>query len=169
MGRKSSYNPDDHPILAAGYARKGLTNAQIAHNLGISEATLYGWAKKHLEFAESLKKQKEVVDFEVENALLKRAMGYEAEERVLERQALKDANGQPVLDDKGQIQYALVETKRTIKHVAGDTTAQIFWLKNRQPARWRDTKDMRMSGTRTLEELLIVGDSLEDDDDDGES
>lgn len=60
--------------LIEGWARDGLTNEQIAHNLGISTALLYKYQKEHIEFLESLKKGKEIVDYEVENALLKNAL-----------------------------------------------------------------------------------------------
>lgn len=61
-------------ILVEGWARDGLTDEQIANNLGISIQTFYTYKKSHLEFFESLKKGKEVVDYEVENALLKNAL-----------------------------------------------------------------------------------------------
>lgn len=64
----------DKLILVEGWARDGLTNEQIADNLGINQDTLYTYKKKYPEFSEALKKGKEVVDFEVENALLKNAL-----------------------------------------------------------------------------------------------
>jgi hypothetical protein len=104
-------------IKLEGWARDGLTDEQIAKNMKISPATLYNWKKDHLEILESLKKGKEVVDYEVENALLKRALGYTIKEEKL----TKDGE--------------LVEVE---KEVPGDVTAQIFWLKNRKPDVWRD-------------------------------
>lgn len=64
----------DKLTLVEGWARDGLTNEQIAHNLGISTALLYKYQKEHIEFLESLKKGKEVIDYQVENALLKKAL-----------------------------------------------------------------------------------------------
>ena len=107
----------DKLILIQGMARNGLTQQQIANNLGISIDTLIENKKKYSEFNNALKKGKEVIDFEVENALLKRALGYEYEEETYE-------NG--------------ILTKKVKKHVAPDTTAQIFWLKNRKPNTWKD-------------------------------
>ena len=107
----------DKLILIQGMARDGLTQQQIANNLGISIDTLIENKKKYSEFNDALKKGKEVIDFEVENALLKRALGYEYEEETYE-------NG--------------ILTKKVKKHVAPDTTAQIFWLKNRKPNNWKD-------------------------------
>lgn len=110
------------------WARDGLTDEQIAANAGIATATLYDWKKRHPEVSEALKKGKEVVDVQVENALLKRALGYTYTETKKERTA------------EG------VRTTTTIKEVVPDTTAQIFWLKNRRPDRWRDKQDIEHSG-----------------------
>ena len=85
----------DGLTLLEGWARDGLTDEQIAHNVGITATTLYEWKKRFSKISEALKKGKEVVDYDVENALLNKAL-------------------------------------------AGDTTAQIFWLKNRRPDKWRD-------------------------------
>ena len=104
-----------------GWARYGLTDEQIAHNMGISPSTLYEWKNAYSEFSESLKRGKEVVDRQVENALLKRALGYEYEE----------------ISEKFE-GGVLTERKVTKKQVVPDTTAQIFWLKNRKPSDWRD-------------------------------
>ena len=107
----------DKLILLEGWARDGLTDEQIAKNIGISRASLYEWKKKEVDIFDALKKGKEVIDFEVENALLKRALGYEYEEETYE-------NG--------------ILTKKVKKQVAPDTTAQIFWLKNRKKEQWRE-------------------------------
>ena len=119
----------DKLILVEGWARNGLTDEQIAKNLGISIQSFYTYKEKYLEFFESLKRGKEVVDTEVENALLKRALGYDYEEETVEE-----------LPNGG------IKTKTVTKHVAGDTTAQIFWLKNRKPDVWRDKTAIEHSG-----------------------
>lgn len=61
-------------ILIEGWAREGLTDEQISNNLGIALSTFYDYKDKHSEFSESLKKGKEIVDYEVENALLQSAL-----------------------------------------------------------------------------------------------
>lgn len=104
-------------IKLEGWARDGLTDEQIAQNIGINPATLYDWKNKYDEISKTLKKGKEVVDYEVENALLKRALGYTVKEEKL----TKDGE--------------VIELE---KEVPGDVTAQIFWLKNRKPDSWRD-------------------------------
>lgn len=127
-GRKGKYHDwitEEGLIKIEGWARDGLTDEQISHNIGIHPSTLYDWQKEYPEIAEALKNGKEVVDRQVENALLKRALGYEYEEvkQIIE----KDERGK----DRKRIE-------KTVKQVIPDTTAQIFWLKNRKPAEWRN-------------------------------
>ena len=90
-------------LLLKGWARDGLIDVQIAENMGIAASTLYRWKNEHKEISEALKRGKEVVDYQVENALLNNALN-------------------------------------------GHTTAQIFWLKNRRPDKWRDKQDLEHSG-----------------------
>lgn len=124
---KSKYFTHVEPklILIEGWARDGLTDEQIAKNLGIAYSTFREYKNKYSALSAALKKGKEVIDYQVENALLKRALGYEYEE---------------VTYEHGE------ETKRVLKHVVPDTTAQIFWLKNRKPQQRRDKKDIEHSG-----------------------
>lgn len=138
VGRRGKYEDwltEDGLLKVQGWARDGLSNEQIAHNMGITFQTLYKWQDKYSELREALKKGKEVVDREVENALLKRAMGYETVEEVEE----------PVEDkDTGLTEMRV--TKRVKKQIAPDVTAQIFWLKNRKPAEFRDKHDVEFKG-----------------------
>lgn len=114
------------------YARDGLTNVQIAGNLDINPDTLYTWMKKYPEISESLKRGKEVVDIQVENALLKRALGYR----------YKEIKTEEYETDAGPVQ----KVTTTVKEVIPDTTAQIFWLKNRKPTEWREKQNIELSG-----------------------
>lgn len=120
-GKFEYWLTEDGLILLEGWARDGLTDEQLAEKMGIGARTLYDWKLKYPQISQALKKGKEVVDIQVENALLKRALGYEFQEERVERSS-KDG----------------VKVVQTIKHIPGDTTAQIFWLKNRRPDRWRD-------------------------------
>ena len=120
-GKYEKWLEPESLILLEGWARDGLTDEQIANNMGVRRETLYDWKKKHPNISNALKKGKEVVDIQVENALLKRALGYEYTEEKVE---ISEKDGRKVT--------------QTVKHVAPDTTAQIFWLKNRRPEKWRD-------------------------------
>lgn len=133
-GRKGLYKEwleADNLIRLEGWARNGLTDEMIAHNIGITTTTLYDWKKKYPQFAEAIKRGKEVVDIMVENALLKSAMGYKYDEVVKER----------VFDYETETSI-VVEVKRTTKEVAPNPTSLIFWLKNRKPETWRDKKNI---------------------------
>ena len=136
-GKYQQWLEPDGLLLLEGWARDGLADEQIAHNIGISRGTLYDWKKAYPDISNALKRGKEVVDIEVENALLKRAMGYDyVEERV-------EVNG----NGKRKV-------TQTTKHVPGDTTAQLFWLKNRRADRWRDKPTPTAEGN----EVTIVDD-----------
>lgn len=230
MAKYDEWQTEDKLLLLEDWARLGLTDEQIAQNVGISRSTLSDWKKRFPAISDTLKKGKEVVDIQVENALLKRALGYEVievtEERVLPSRQEERHGGKTSLTEKewrfalmyfgnrccycgkklgvkatkdhvvplakggefwrGNIlpccqscnsskkdqdmlewfkkqlffeeykvykigdYFSLVEamvetgsdklivTKRVVKHVPPDTTAQIFWLKNRRPEQWRD-------------------------------
>lgn len=131
MARPSKYKTHVEPKLnrIEAWARDGLTDEQIAHNLGISLTSYYDYKLKYAEFSDALKNGKEDIDIIVENSLLKRAVGYKYDEVTFE-------------DGK--------ETRRVTKEVQPDTTAQIFWLKNRKPKVWRDKQDIEHSGGVTM-------------------
>jgi DNA-binding XRE family transcriptional regulator len=128
-GSKSKYQywiSKEGLLLLEGWARDGLTDEQIAKNIGIAPKTLYDWKNKYSELCKTLKNSKAIVDLEVENALLKRAKGYLFDE-VKEEYETSEQGSKLI--------------KRTVitKEVVGDTTAQIFWLKNRRPERWQNS------------------------------
>lgn len=121
MSKVNDWLEQDKLTLLEAWARDGLTNEQIAHNIGINTSTLWDWRKKYPNISDALKKGKEVVDYEVENALLKRALGYTI--IVHKQKVTKDG--------------VIVDIEEEM-HIAPDTTAQIYWLKNRKPKQWKD-------------------------------
>lgn len=129
MAKYEKWLEQEGLLLIEGWARDGLTDEQIAGNMGVSRSTLNSWKDKYPDILDSLKKGKEIVDRQVENALLKRALGYEYEE-IKEKYEFGE----------------LSERTITKKQVVPDTTAQIFWLKNRKPKDWRD-KQERLDNT----------------------
>lgn len=134
-GKYEYWLTDEGLLKLAGWARDGLTDEQIAHNMGIRRETLIDWKKKYPNISNTLKNSKEIVDYEVENALLKRALGYNYTETTKERM-FNEKTGE----------YELITTKEMHKEIAPDTTAGIFWLKNRKPEEWRDKRDVSLEG-----------------------
>ncbi len=124
----------DGLTLLGGWAREGLTDEEIARKMKISRSTLSEYKKKYSDISDTLKKEKEIVDYEVENALLKKCLGYNV--KVLKNIKLKKVE----YNSKG---YKKSEKEEIVEvydevHIPADTTAQIIWLKNRQPDKWRD-------------------------------
>lgn len=138
-GKYEYWLTPDGLLRIGGWARDGLTDEQIAKNMGISRSTLNEWAKKYPDISDTLKKTKDIADREVENALFKRAVGYEYDE-------VKEKYECGVL------------TERTItkKMVVPDTTAQIFWLKNRKPSVWRDKAQVDIDAEFSKVDELIA-------------
>lgn len=168
MAKYAEWLTDEGLLKIEGWARDGLTDKQIAHNMDIAESTLNDWKKKFSEFSESLKRGKEVVDRQVENALFKSAIGYEYTERtakVVDRDAdvveaeRREYENRYKLDHpeatSQQIKDAAVQaipTRERIvflevdKQVAPNPTSAIFWLKNRKPKIWCDRQELEHRG-----------------------
>ena len=123
-GKYQEWLTPDGLVQLEGWARDGLTDENIAKKIGISPSTFYAWLLKYPEISEAIKKGKAPVDIEVENALLKRALGYEYEETTKEIRVMP-----------GGKQYTTIRT--VTKRVVPDVTAQIIWLNNRKPESWR--------------------------------
>ena len=157
VGRRGKYHEwitEEGLLKIEGWARDGLVDKQIAHNIGVTEQTLNNWKKKYPSLFEALKRGKEVIDRQVENALLKRALGYEYEEvkQIVEK------------DEKGKDRKRI---EKTVKQVIPDTTAQIFWLKNRKPEVWRDRHDIEHKGSLEVkndDSIKRIEQQLEQDD-----
>lgn len=117
MAKIGEWEEEGNLFLLESWSRDGLTEVQIAGNMGISARTLLNWKKKSVPIFLALKRGKEVSDYQVENALFKSA-------------------------------------------VEGNVTAQIFWLKNRRPDKWRDKQEAKVD----LAEAVRIIDSIGDGD-----
>jgi len=136
VGRKTYWDTRIEPRLfeIAGWARDGHTDKDICEALGVSIPTFYKWKAIKTELLDTLKVNKAIADLTVENSLYKRATGYTYEET--SREIKTDKNDKIIFK----------HVKKTEKIVIPDTTAQIFWLKNRKMNEWRDTKNLEHSG-----------------------
>ena len=118
MGRPSKYKTHVLPRFdeIEDWCRNGATDKEVAERLGIAMSSFSEYKKEFSEFSEVLKKTKEYVDGQVENALLKNALG-------------------------------------------GNITAQIFWLKNRRPNKWRDKVEPKVE--ENINSKVIIVDNIE--------
>ena len=112
-GKYEYWLTEDGLTLLEGWARDGLIDEQIAKNMGVAYSTLRDWKEKYSALSAAIKKGKDVVDYQVENALLQSAL-------------------------------------------YGNTTAQIFWLKNRRPDKWRDKPQEEKQAADTVKVIIDV-------------
>lgn len=143
MAKYKEWLDDDNLLRLSAWARDGLSDKQIAHNMGIAYSTFREWKAKYPAIAAALKFSKEVADIEVENALYKRAMGYTYKEITKE------------LRDK-----EIIITKEIYKHMPPDTTAQIYWLSNRKNDNWKRNPDKDERHSEPIE-IIIKDDTKE--------
>lgn len=121
---------DDGLILVEAWARDGYLLDDIAQRMGIERQTLYTWRKKYPEIARALNTGKELIDYKVENALLKAALGYTTKE-------IKVTLGKKMLN--GEVYEVLKET--TTREIAPNVTACMAWLNNRKHDQWKRNRD----------------------------
>lgn len=149
-GRYEEWLTDDNLLRIEGWKRNGLSNEQIAHNMGISLTTLKDWKNKYPPILSALKKGKEVVDLEVENALLKSALGH----TVKIKKPIK-IRTEKQLKDKGKIVEEHIEYIEEETYIPPSNVAQIFWLKNRKPEMWRDKPVEQQADTQEKHNAII--------------
>lgn len=129
IGRPSSYRAE-YAQQAVKLCRLGATDKDLANFFEVDEATINRWKQTHPEFCESLKDGKAIADAEVAEKLFRRATGYEHKAVKIVADAKTGA--------EHQVEY--------VERYPPDTTACIFWLKNRRPDLWRDRIDNTHSG-----------------------
>lgn len=126
----------DKKLLLSGWARNGLSDEQIAKNIGISRSTLALWKKKYSDISDTLKKGKEIADIEVENALFKRATGYTVQvKKTFKCKEVKYNREGRKIKEEEKLVTGIDEV-----HIPPDTAAIIFWLTNRIPDVWKNRR-----------------------------
>lgn len=143
--------PTEYSLKCAEQAYKmcllGATDKEMANIFNIAESTFYLWISKHLEFSEALMRGKTMADANVAKSLYHRALGYEHKETIT-----------------ATFQGKITDTMEVIKHYPPDTPAATLWLKNRQPAKWRDTQNIEIAGPNGGPVLLQTLNTLSFDD-----
>lgn len=133
-GRPTAFKPE-YVEQAFNYCLLGATDVQMADFFKVTEKTINTWKKNYPEFADALYRGKTLADAQVANSLFKRATGFSHPETHI-----------------SCYQGEIIQTEVT-KHYAPDTTACIFWLKNRQPDKWRDK--VEVSGSMKLDKETL--------------
>lgn len=152
-GRPTKYK-EEYCEQARKLCLLGFTDMQLAEFFEVTVSTIYKWKLDFPEFSDAIKSGKVIADAEITESLYKRAFGYNTK---VTKEEVSDGG------------------KKTIeeKHIPGDTTAMIFWLKNRQPQMWRDKQVLEHSGSvqqlsddeinKRLAELVNGDDKTEED------
>ena len=133
MARPSKYNEKYHIPWIKGLARRGCTIEEIAQEVGVAQSTIHKWMAENEDLSEAVKSGRAVADIEVETSLYKRATGY----KITKKKTIVSA---------GDDQQRPVRIEINEEDVAPDTTACIFWLKNRRPDIWRDRTETELKG-----------------------
>ena len=149
-GRKSKYETHVQPRLLeiAAWCRDGLTDKEICEKLGISQDSFYVYKNKYSEFSDTLKETKEIADIKVEKKKKKNANGYDyIEETVVMKKEVIYKDGKRVKE----VTYP--EVVPLTKHKEAETRAQMFWLQNRKPDKWRNQAQVELKVSK-LEDIL---------------
>lgn len=152
MQRWDPWLTEDGLTKVQGWARDGLIDKQIAHNMGVAYSTLRYWKARFPEIEEALRKGKEVVDREVENALLKSALGFM--QKIKKPVRIKEVEYDPKSGKKIREVEKWVQVEEEV-YVPPQVTAQIFWLKNRKPDQWREKNDLTLTPSNGVLESLM--------------
>jgi DNA-binding XRE family transcriptional regulator len=149
-GRPSLYK-QEYARQAYELALLGLDDSEMARVFDVTEQTINNWKKSHTEFFESLRQGKDIADAQVTRRLYERAMGYSHE-------AVK-IFANPTTGAEQIVPFT--------EHYPPDTTACIFWLKNRQKGRWRDRVEQEVTGpnggpVQTVTRVELVALSTDD-------
>lgn len=164
MAKYDKWITEDGCLKIRGWARDGLSNGDIAHNMGVSRITLIGWCKKYPDIAEAMENGREIADRRVENALYEKAIGI----KTTVRRAIKvkkieiDSKTGRKTSEKEEIEYVDEEI-----FIPPDVVAQKFWLTNRKPDVWRNKTendnviDADENGTVMIESIQEIEDECD--------
>ena len=148
----------DGLLRIEGWARDGLSLSQIAHNVGVADSTFRKWRDEHESISAAIKRGNAPVDLEVENAMLKSALGHK--ETV--RKAIKVKTEKQKVGE-GKIVEEHIEYVDEEVYIPPQVIAQIFWLKNRRPDKWKDKVEQTV--VTEVEDLTPLAEMLNDTED----
>lgn len=145
-------NDPDKRTLLSGWARKGLSDEQIAKNIGISRSTLNEWKKKYPVISDTLKKSKEIADTEVENALYLKCIGHKVQlkKTFKVRKIEYNDSGRKIKEEEH------LEAGEDEVYIPPDTKAIIFWLTNRAREDWKERQNIQEEQEEAGESGVIM-------------
>ncbi|MBQ7824929.1 MAG: hypothetical protein IJ337_01070 [Clostridia bacterium] len=137
-GKSAKWLEEEGLLKIAGWARDGCTDEEVAKNMGVAYSTLRVWRDKFPALSAALKCARDIADRKVENKLFERAQGYtiKLKKTFKVKKERYDELGRKIVCEE-------LQTGEDEVHIPADVTAQIFWLKNRKPDKWRDKPDAK--------------------------
>ena len=153
--RKDSYEVRVQPKLnlVRGWRRRGLTHKEIADNLGITQTSFDNYVKRYEEFADAVEAGAEECEVHIENAMVKRALGYNYKEVTRERKLVLNL-------ETGEEEYKLVVTKSVTKHMPPDVSAQQYYLEHRVPKRWERVPSAYIDSVQVNADIKSIAELL---------
>ncbi len=148
-GKYQEWLTEDGLLLLRRWARQDLTDKKIADKMGVAAGTLYRWKNEHREICEALKRTREICISEMEESLEKSGHGY----YVVEEEWANKWNPH-------EKKFELLLVKKTRKWIKPDTTAQIFYLKNRDRTNWRDKQEIQLDADEKETGVIALPDTL---------
>lgn len=157
LGRPSKYTPSIHVPLVLWMARSGLTAQEMADELEISKETLYQWGKRDEQIKKAMRAGRDWFDAAVEDRLFRNATGFNTSS-VSEEWAVDPDTGEKIL-----VKQHVTKTEHP-----PNVTAQIFWLKNRQPTKWRDKHEVDLTANVAIGLPPSIEDAYPDEEESGD-
>ena len=140
QGQPTKYRPE-YDKQAYKLCLLGAIDKELADFFEVDERTINNWKIEHPTFFQSIKSGKIEADAVISSSLFKSAKGYTSKEITYERM---DADINPESEEPEDTMFEVFRKKVVVKDVAPNPTAIIFWLKNRQPQKWRDKQEIKM-------------------------
>lgn len=141
-GRPSEYNAKYHIPWVKSLARRGLTVKEIAKEIGVAKSTLCKWVAENEDLSDALNDGRTIADSVIESSLYERATG----KTVTIKRTVISSSGN--MGEQKPVKVEIIE-----KEIPPDTTACIYWLKNRDPKHWRDKMDISLENDHDMEKM----------------
>lgn len=156
-GKFEYWLTEDGLSLLSAWARDGATDEDIAKKIGISRSTLTDWKGRFPAISAALKKNKEIADIAIENELYGSCKG-----RTVKVKKPIKVKKVRVTENKERFETEVIEYADEEVYIPPNTTAQIFWLKNRRPDKWRDRPEEKakdgvqelLKGIQTMADMI---------------